>query len=380
MNNITSTFRIAKIFFSTALGIGLPIYIGNVQSLVLSAKHLHAETNALSIDERAGSLLGEEVLKKALRYERMLSQEHLHKGMVVNRGPKGAIIDECDSLLFSCLRYAALNQLGYQHKAQESWEAIEKSQYRGKWYRHPDCPRPTSRDMLIGLMVCLSQNPPRKTEHLRQLFNVITEKKGYFGDGPFYLSYLSPGLGDILRRMAGDAGFPFKQMPASVRRGYSTQELDSLSQKDGYVSHLVALTSWLEMEMDLQQSRFKTRSLVHDINLLTNFLVPTNPNHLRQQWITHKLIDLDEKNLFFQYLFHRSHNSLSPQMRLHLVSHLLSLPQFPNTHLPNECNRHADYLWQRHSREYTPRPGSTCYKTFAGVDFLWMTALLVKEN
>ena len=46
---------------------------------------------------------------KAWRYDQWIEAEHLEDGMVVGRHPDGRPDSECDSLLFSSLRYTALH-------------------------------------------------------------------------------------------------------------------------------------------------------------------------------------------------------------------------------------------------------------------------------
>ncbi len=364
--------------FSLTIG-GLGFFISNSVQLGLHSKDIRESARGAAYDPNFAMQVSDRLVSKYLRYERLIDNYHLHKGMVVNRGPKGKVKDQCDSLLFSCLRYASLKKMGFQYKAEEAWLSIEKSQNNGHWYRHPDCRESTSRDMLLGVMVCMSAEPPRKLDHLKNLFSVIDENKGYFGDGPFYVSFLSPGLADILRRISKALGMKHIDQPDAVRSGYSTLEWDAAAGQDGYVSHLIALTTWLEMELDRKYQHFETRSFVHDLSFFTNlFADGVNPTKQRYQWTTQKLLEADEDNLFFQYLWYRSHNALTPSVRLSMMNDLLSMEQFPGSRLPTNCDRKADYLWQRHSREYRRQVHSDCSREFSGVDFLWMTSLLLE--
>jgi hypothetical protein len=71
-------------------------------------------------------------------------------------------------------------------------------------------------------------------------------------------------------------------------------------------------------------------------------------------------------------------NAMNSNLAHKMLEDLLAMPQFPVDQLPTNCDRKADYLWQRKSEEYQPR-SSNCHITYNGTDFLWMTALLLEE-
>jgi hypothetical protein len=53
--------------------------------------------------------------------------------------------------------------------------------------------------------------------------------------------------------------------------------------------------------------------------------------------------------------------------------------QFPDNRLPMNCDRKADYLWQRNTNEAF-EASEECTKSFHGIDFLWMAALLTEQE
>ncbi len=312
--------------------------------------------------------------EKAVFYEEEIEREHLESGMVVNRRNNGEPEGVCDSLLFSSLRYTALVKLGWTDKAAAAWQAIARSQQGGRWIRHPLCrEKVTSRDMIFGLVTALSQNPPLAGEHLKSLLGIIEKTDGSIDPGPFYVSRLSPGLGELIKQMSLIQGWQLKNLPGEVRISFSTLEFDAWLSSPGYVSHLIALMLWNELEL-LQQQR-KIRSIAQ----LFEGIWPIEIAELRLQWAGQKLAEMDPSNLFFLWLKYRSAGALSDRIKGDLLEQLLAMQAFPDHHLPRNCERHADYLWQRTSREYQPQPNTPCEVTFSGVDFLWMVALLTEE-
>ncbi|MCX6130153.1 MAG: hypothetical protein NTX25_13940, partial [Proteobacteria bacterium] len=194
--------------------------------------------------------LGVAARERALLYEQELEKDHLLDAMVVNRHRDGRVASECDSLLFSSLRYVALLKLGWQDKADAAWQGIEGAYQKGRWARHPKCQdRSTSRDMIVGLLVALSQHPPRDRQHLQTLLDIVRDTGGSIDDGPFYVSRLSPGIGEIIRLMAVNHSIPLNNLPDEIRLGFSTLELDVLTANIGFTSHLNALCLWIELEL-----------------------------------------------------------------------------------------------------------------------------------
>lgn len=325
--------------------------------------------------------LGIEAREKALRYEGWIEDGFLEYGMVVNRYADGRFTGECDSLLFSSLRYSALKKLGWHDKAQKAWRGIENALESDRLVRHPKCRRKnTSRDMVVGFLVALTQNPPAETRRLQQLLSIIDKTGGSVDlNAPFYVSRLSPGLGEIMRLMSKQYGVPLRDIPEEVRMGFSTVEFDAWMAEPGYTAHLKALTLWIELELMHHQPKSALRSLSELIDAALGPLGSPRIKDQRWVWAGHHLATLDRQNLFFQWMELRCAGALTWKTQAMLLRKLLDMPQFPDDHLPRNCDRKADYLWQRHSVEYVPRPKAPCIETFHGVDFLWMVALLTEN-
>jgi hypothetical protein len=79
--------------------------------------------------------------------------------------------------------------------------------------------------------------------------------------------------------------------------------------------------------------------------------------------------------LFFDWLEYKVNGLYDVNSEIKLLSELLSMPQFPAVRLPRDCDRAADYIWQRRDKEAIPL-ARECGRTYAGVDFLWMAAIL----
>ncbi len=315
------------------------------------------------LDERV-SLYDDEVVKK-----------HLVDGMLVNWTLHGRMLDQCDSLLFSALRYTALHKLGREPRASDAWNSIQSSQTDGYWLRHPRCHKSTSRDMIVGLMVALSQKPFGYAQHLKTLLARVKQHNGYFGTGPVYVSYATPGVAKLMGMLAAqEPGIAAAELPTVVTDGYSTNEIQMLVTQRGYAAHLIALTIWLEME--LQHGRPEAPKGFHE--MLDDLTLPFGGGELyeqRYEWSTNELVKLDPRNLFFRYLRLRAAGALTPPVAYRMMAELLGMEQFPQDRLPLDCDRRADYLWQRSSTQFEPS-GRGCHRQFHGTDFVWMASLL----
>ena len=149
----------------------------------------------------------------------------------------------------------------------------------------------------------------------------------------------------------------------------------------GFESHLGGLTAWLELEL-AEQGKFpkdSASSILRTLSNLTPQLGLTLIDKQRLDWITDRLVKSDPNNLFFRYLRLRAAGALTESMRARLLVELLNMPQFPQDRLPMNCDRSADYLWQREDRARNLEPIS-CTMQFSGTDFLWMTALLLDNS
>ena len=261
--------------------------------------------------------LEERTRDRILAYERHIQLRHLQRGMVVNRSQDGEMRDQCDSLLFSSLRFVALKKLGFDADAATAWHAIRGSRAGGKWYRHPECAyKSTSRDMIIGLLAALTQRPEGYREILANLMIYLDENAGYVGDGPFYVSYLSPGLAEIVRHFAQIEGFSAASLPRVVRYGFSTMELDTYIASVGYESHLLAMVLWIEqelkrMERDDSSQREELRALPLPLERFTRAIWGVKIFQQRGSWLAQRLVNRDAKNMFFRWLRLTSADALS---------------------------------------------------------------------
>ncbi|MBP9708754.1 MAG: hypothetical protein KBD78_14035 [Oligoflexales bacterium] len=323
--------------------------------------------------------LRQQLRLQAFQYYRLIEMQHLEDGMIVNRDENGTAIDICDSLLFSSLYYVSLKKLGFESAAENTWYAIKNSKNGAQWLRHPKCLKPTSRDMLLGLLVALSQEPEDYKEITSNLFTAISKYGDKFGPGPFYVSRLSPGIIAYLNAFAKQHrifqnNFETKKIKTP---GFSTNEFFSVLTESGYTAHLVALLTWLEMELIEKNSLQKKITRVHTV--LDTFGSKNILSKQRIMWISYQLTQIDSQNIFFQWLWLNSIQILNPQLEKSLLKRLLDPSVFPVDRLPNNCDRSADYLWQRDSREYTSE-NTHCTRFFSGVDFLWMAALLLNVD
>ena len=357
--------------------------------LIANSRYLHNSNQTLRAISRQlipqsharFARLAEEAKRRALIYENQIKKHQLVDGMLVNRSIDGAMHDHCDSLLFSALRYVSLEKLGWHERATDAWLAIEKSRDNGTWLRHPQCFRSTSRDMLLGLLIAMTRSPPGYRQHLNSLMAMVDENNGYFGTGPFYVSYLSPGLTRLMATIALNDDSVKTVIPAFFDSGYSTAEVEVMVTPRGFESHLGGLTAWLELEL-AEQGKFpkdSTTGMLRILSKLTPQLGLTPIDDQRLDWITDRLVKSDPNNLFFRYLRLRAAGALTESMRSGLLVELLNMPQFPRDRLPMNCDRSADYLWQREDRARNLEP-IPCTMQFSGTDFLWMTALLLDDS
>lgn len=372
---ISALFVILFIFFliiSQIVTSNVATRAGN-ESLVMWSNTL----KKITPDEQ--KILIKRTLDRVQTYELYLQNVHLSSGMVISR----SLIDRtekdlCDSLLFSSIRYVSLKKLGFLEESQKAWSAIERSRKNGFWLRHPKCSRKSlSRDMLSGLLLALLQNPPRSREFLQHLVNQLDQKSGYFSHGPVYVSYLTPGLGKIIRLLGDFYELPTDSFPDIIKRGYSTNELSVILLKPGYEAHLAGLALWIELEiMEILKIKEKPGVLEHFFNA---FIRPFSKGDLTSQsfsWTAKRLFEIDPKNLFFVYLRLRAAGAMNSETASRLLQMLLDMKEFPLTRLPTDCDRRSDYLWQRSSKNYQNRSVKCSYQ-YPGVDFTWMASLLL---
>jgi hypothetical protein len=298
-------------------------------------------------------------------------------GMVVNRNAEREPEGICDSLLFSSLRFFALKRLGFEESAQAAWNGVLGSRSGAQWRRHPRCGKSLSRDMLMGVLVALRADPEHGTSVFRSMLSEIDRQNGFVGDGPFYVSWLSPGVAGLVRMEAERRQIAYDEWPWILKQSFSSIEYDGLFLKEGYQSHLAGLGLWLELEHKQGMDWFNPRSLLGLIGRLSGEKgeFDTSFDERRRQWIAGKLSSLSGANLFFDWLEYKVNGLYDVNSEIKLLSELLSMPQFPAVRLPRDCDRAADYIWQRRDKEAIPL-ARECGRTYAGVDFLWMAAIL----
>jgi hypothetical protein len=321
--------------------------------------------------------LRREALSRAALYDELIKKNMILDGMVVNRNAEGEPEGICDSLLFSSLRFFALKRLGFEESAQKAWNGVLGSRSGAQWQRHPRCGKSLSRDMLMGVLVALQANPENGTSVFRSMLTEIDRQKGFIGDGPFYVSWLSPGVAGLVRMEAERRNVAYDEWPWILKQSFSSIEYDGLFLKEGYQSHLAGLGLWLELEHKRNIEWFNPRSLLGLIGRLAGEKgeFDTSFDERRRQWIAGKLSSLSGANLFFDWLEYKVNGIYDVNAEIKLLSELLSMPQFPAVRLPRDCDRAADYIWQRRDKEAIPF-ARECGRTYAGVDFLWMAAIL----
>lgn len=336
----------------------------------------HLSTQYLESDESA-----EDVMERASLYIELIEEDFLLDGMVINHDVIRKPLDVCDSLLFTSLYFISLKKLGHHQRADSVWAAIKKSKEGGKWLRHPQCPKPASRDMVLGILAAFSQDLPDAKPLLQETLKYIKLHKGFFSHGSVDVSFLTPGVAEFFRIYAKAYSIESHETPYNLQYSFSTSEFSALGSSTGYQTHLIALQSWIEMEL-LSKPKFSKelwqRNALLPFNALGN-LTGTRPVDQRISWITEKIYSADPNNLFYKWLRLKSAGALTPQTRKLLLFELANMPQFPRDRLPENCDRSADYLWQRDSAEHFSQ-ADVCTKTFNGVDFIWMAALLLEDE
>lgn len=321
--------------------------------------------------------LRREALSRAALYDEFIKQRMLLDGMVINRNSRGEPEGVCDSLLFSSLRFYSLKRLGFEESAQNAWRSVLGSRSGAQWQRHPQCSKSLSRDMLMGVLVALRADPDYGTSVFRSMLAEIGRQNGFIDDGPIYVSWLSPGIAGLVRMEAERRNVPYAEWPWVLKQSFSSIEYDSIFLKEGYQSHLAGLGLWLELQHKNDTDWFNPRSLLGLVGRLVGEreVFDTSFDERRRQWIANRLSSLSGANLFFDWLEYKVNGIYDVNAEIKLLSELLSMPQFPTVRLPMNCDRAADYIWQRRDKEAIP-VARQCSRTYAGVDFLWMAAIL----
>ncbi len=182
-------------------------------------------------------------------------------------------------------------------------------------------------------------------------------------------------MAELLRQMALLREYPEEALPPALKVGFATVEFDSWIANPGFRSHLNALTLWIELDLVQQHPELAIRSVSEILDTVTQE-GGLSFGEQRRAFAAEALYRLDPDNLFFEYLWLRAAGALTATQRLRMLEKLLASPAFPAERLPRDCDRKADYLWQRSSNEYV---GTVeCREAFPGVDFTFMLSLLLE--
>ena len=334
------------------------------------------------LDIKTKRELTEASLQRIHTYQNFIKTNHLVNGMVVNRGLFNIPTDVCDSLLFSSLRFIALEKLGFKEDAARAWEDIMRTKQNGAfWPRHPLCRTETlSRDMFLGIVSALTQKPPGYFQYLEEIAQRLNTHSGFFDKGPVYTSFVTPSLKFSLDRMLAFVGIAQTQF-------FGTDvwifEWETLFVKPGYEAHLTALHLWLNGEIhSLYEKKHMTMSSPSNLALklfkFLNWFTLESLDEQKTLWVAFKIYSESQPNLFFKWLFLKELGLVNETARFALLRELLDMREFPKERLPWDCDRKADYLWQRRTEEYLA--SLLCREEFHGGDFLWMTALLLEPE
>lgn len=335
--------------------------------------------------------VNQRLLNKFYFYEGNVNNHFLHKGMVVGLAKKDGYptySDECDSLLFSSLRYYSLKELGFNKKAHDAWNSILGAYDKGQWFRHPDCHKtPISRDMFLGLMILSISEPENFNSVLKNLKDIIEINNGFFSFKTYPVSFLSPGLaktfGKILENKKID-------LPKASRLGFATYFVEKPFLEKDFRSHLLAMHTLVEIKLH-EKYGLKLEGWVKDA--------------------AKELYKVDDKNQFYKYLNYKMlylEKGIDRKIFLSKLNEikvfLLESPHFPNDTSPSYCTRGSDYLWQRTSDEWTEirtqyttvndlskihqkeinlitSNGDYCSDHYwHGVDLMFLTAVVLKEE
>lgn len=369
--SIISGFGIASYVYTTFINNSIRLTRLD-HELRLSSRHMIRENDFLLIRKKMKEIVD--------LYINEIESEHILDGMITHRRVSGEYSGLCDSLLFSSIYYVSLRKLGYESLARQRWSELRESQISGNWFRHPRCLHPPpSRDMILGLLMSLSQKPESYADELRGLLAQITASGGFFGEGNLFVSYLLPGVAENIRRLARSLDIPNSELPSAVREGFSTMEWSVAWTKRGYRSHLHGLNLWLEEEVVRHHPNpVSERTAISSVAPFLRFATIEPIDLQRMNYVAQELYEKNPKNLFFKILRFRTAEAWSDSIRFHLIQELLAMSSFPHDRLPNNCDRKADYLWQRADDEATTE-NKYCTEIFNGVDFLWAAALLYEE-
>ena len=298
-----------------------------------------------------------ELSRRALLMDDAIHATMLVDGLVTNK-LHGEPDDVCDSLLWSSIRAASLYNMGQLDRYNEAVIALRRSTVGpGQWRRHPRCGKTLSRDMIDGLLVLAATDPVGNAATLHATALYIQSNWGFIASSISPTSLMSPNQGYRMRSIAAVAGIPSDDLPLVARFGEAIENYLTVLPKKGYRRHLVA--------MSLLQDLILWRR--HDV--LPPIFAAATAIRLERD---------NPENLLFSYLSRSFRNGGEPtraELR-EIGARLLSMPQFPaDGSLPTDCQRSANYLWQKDANEYVPDTVK-CIETFAGIDFIWLASMI----
>lgn len=255
-------------------------------------------------------------------------------------------VDRCDTLLYSCLDYAAGAVVDY-HKA-------EDPDVPGRWYRDdartcgPGNGSQTSfsRDMAIGLAFCMWQ--AADTQGAKDFLAYNSAHGGLMGDGDPNLTEAGPFVTYLFKTIVAKAeSTPLPEKPADPNpdAGTSQQLVDPLH---GFVADITVLGVLLD-------------------GLMTGALNDAETFVLKDQ------ANRQADNALFHTVYHKYLDGKQGEA----LRSLNNTQWFPHDRLPSSADRKAYYLWERDEpgADWNPDP-STPARVYSGTDYRFVVAVL----
>lgn len=261
-------------------------------------------------------------------------------------------VDRCDSLLTSCLSYAAGGKVDYK--------MAQDAQVPGLWYRdsHHKCLASSgatkadfSRDMALGLLICLMQA------------NDVANAKAFLAHADANGGQMAPG-GDVHINaiqplthylyesfIAHANSLPMPAHPGNVDPSAKAGQQLTYDLLAGSDAHLAVLGVLVD-------------GLIHG-SLLT----------VEKDFVEHEA-NRQPNNGFFQFVLHKYTDGQQDAA----ISLLGNQAWFPETRLPTSADRSTYFLWERDQDQKDWAPSSvTPAQTFSGTDYSWLVALMAGD-
>ena len=327
------------------------------------------------------------LFRNSLLLAKNIQKHYLYKGGVVERDSKMNPEGLCDSLLFTSLRYVSLVKLGLKENYQKAFDDLlrfEQPPLSGRWIRHPDCPNhQLSRDMFLGLLLALNENPSKKEArkiYLRTLKRV-EKNNGWISRPRFSVGLLTGSMRENMRLLAIKLDID-PEAHDVTRYSFSERDFTLPITPRGFQLHLHGLGLLLEESLRKELSvrkKVKIRSITTSAAWFLDSLFREKRNlgpifeGYRYKVLTKRLYEKDINNYFFEFLFKHSFDLPYLKTSLMAKDYLSFLPSRARIH--SSCDRNADYLWQRDSRQWDKTEVGFCSRTYSGVDVLFMNAL-----